>query len=101
MDKACEFNPVTGLQRSFILALMAVSWILIGMTDWITATVIEPALTPEKMMFRGLGFMLGDLLVIAPLTIVVWNKLVARIFKTPTIGDIHSLVIVGLTHYWF
>ena len=64
------------------------------------ATVYESG-APLEMAIGVIVVMLLDLLAWVPLTVLVWNKLIVRVFETPKVGYVHALVIFALMRYWF
>jgi len=98
MNEQSYFKGPTKLQILGTLIILLIACLIEGASDWVDS-LNPPSLTMGAIAIDAIGIFFVGLLIGIPVTMLVWNKLVAPIFEVPKIRYVHALIVCTVI-YW-
>jgi hypothetical protein len=98
MKKKKSFNKVTPMQTIFAILALILACYFEASYDFI-CSLSPPSMTQNMILIDTIGILLVGFILGFPITMLMWNKLLAPIFNIPKINYIQALVLISAL-YW-
>ncbi len=92
-----QFSKPTKGQIAATIGLLAFASIIEGVSDYVNEMFLtRPNLTLPEILFTTIFFFILILVVLVPVFWFCWNRIVAPVFRLPSMSYTHCLIVVTL-----